>query len=445
MSAVLAQAPEDGRKPLWVSERPSPEGYFVGIGVARRGGDLSRSRDMALDNALNHIGAQIETSVFSDVRITEMENAQALQQEYRAEIKTMVSATLEGVEIVDTWDDEQECWAYTRLSIVEFHRRRQEKTDRARRLAAELVAGAETEMISGSPVQALCRYVQALEPIGTYLADPLATQHGESLALEADVSRRIQEILSAVQLTASPVGGGPLGQGREMAIPLMVTARLRDSGGETRPAARLPISYRFTVGSGQVSDWAWTDEEGTATGTLSRVHAKAPVQIVRAEIDLGTWAADQTRDPRAGDKLRQLAVPFVVFRLDVLTRTAALVCREANLGQDLEVAQIAPVVKAGLGDRGLVFIDDRHKADLLIEVEAVTRQGQALHGICFAFLDLTLSVSDRASGDRLYSTSLANVKGAGATYEQAGMKAFEAAGRQLTSSVLQSLFSQIGK
>ncbi len=51
--AALPPVEHENTRPLWVSRRPKPDGYFVGIGVAQRQESLPESKDRALKHALH--------------------------------------------------------------------------------------------------------------------------------------------------------------------------------------------------------------------------------------------------------------------------------------------------------------------------------------------------------------------------------------------------------
>ena len=172
-TAALPKKEGENMKPVWVLQRPKSEGYFVGIGGARRAADLPGSRDRALKHALNDIATQIEANIFSEVFLKETEDAGQIRQEYGAEVRTMVSATLEGVEIVDTWEDAETCWAYVRLDIARFERRRQASLEKARQSAFCLFSKAGELEATGAMAEALSLYLQALKPLRDALGDPL--------------------------------------------------------------------------------------------------------------------------------------------------------------------------------------------------------------------------------------------------------------------------------
>ena len=442
--AALPPVEHENTRPLWVSRRPKPDGYFVGIGVAQKQESLPESKDRALKHALQNIATQIETQVLGEINMIVTEKAGEIQQEYRAEITTMVSATLEGVEIVDTWEDTENCWVYARLSALRFQRLRQRKIDNARRLAFEFFSSAD-EWGTDATAKALSLYVQALKPLRDALGDPLRVTHrGRAIALDTQIPRRIQAILSTIELEASLVAA-PLKQGTAIDVPLEVTASVVDEKGTRHIVSGLPIRFVFERGRGDLVVSVWTGKEGTAISRLRTIHDPASVQAVQATIDLDAFSFRDARGLAPDQQPVRFAVPSATFQLEILRRTVHAVSGEFNLGHALAIPLLQPIVKGELGQAGLHFVDRSGQADLVLEIDARTRHGNRFQDIYFSFLDMVVSVRNRDSGDELFSASLTNIKGGGESYEQAGIKAFENAGEQLAEMVLPNMLDELNK
>ena len=331
-------------EPLWVLIRPKLDGYFVGIGVAQRAENLPESRDRALERALKNIATQIETSVLGEIYMKDTEKAGEIRQEYRVEIKTMVSATLEGVEIVDTWEDTENCWVYARLSAARFERLRQEKIENARRLAFNHFSKAEG-LGADATAEALSLYVQALRPLHDSLGDPLRVIHrGKAITMDTEIPLRIQSILSSIELEASSVKT-PLKCGTTIDVPLEVMAFFKDEKGTRRTINGMPIRFAFEKGRGDLGATVWTGNGGRAISRLREIHDPASVQIVRARIDLASFLFEGTRDVALHQQLVGHAVPHAIFQLHILRQMVCVISDESNLGHSLEMPYIQPIVK----------------------------------------------------------------------------------------------------
>lgn len=409
--------------PYWVQERPHAEGYFTGIGVAKLGNDLAESRDKALKNALNDIATQIGVTLSSEIEQKDTEKNGQVRSEYQAAVKTLVSSHLEGVEIAETWQDAVNYWVYARLSIEEFERLRQSKIENARRMAFDLyIKGVAMEPLAISA--SLSNYLHIYKPLSEALCDPLRIMSGgKSIDLDVEVPAKIKSILSAITLDATPVTV-PIKQGTEVNIPLKVIAKFVDANGNKLPIKGLPLAFRVDNGQGHLSSAVWTEDNGMAISTLEKIQQG---NTITASVDLiAFWGQDTTSQVLA-PQLSAFIPPTTTFHLNVSRRTACVISSERNIGNPLSIPYLEPIAKKSLEEIGVVCTERCDQADLVLEINGQTRPGNQLQNIHFSFLDMTISIRDRVSGHEIFKSSLNNTKGAGATFEHAGIKAYETA------------------
>ena len=426
-----------GERPGWVRERPQKQGYFTGIGVASREGDAAEVRKQATNSALRDIATQIEVNVSSHTALEEEEDAFGLRQAYSSQIRTMVSKKLAGVEIVDTWEGEDEFWVYARLSEAKFAALRQEKIDNARRLVFSLFEQAEKKM-PGAVAEGLALYLQALGAVAGGLGDPLTVEYkGRNLHLDTEVPACIRDLLAAISLEAGSVPTG-LKRGAEIDASLGVRAVYRDRDGGASPVAGLPLAVGFAAGSGKFVAPSRTGADGGAAVRLTRIEDADRVQVIRVQVDLEVLKGAG----EAGVSLSGFTAPQVDIELTVGRQRVFVQSRELNLGQPLQVMVIEPALKRLLSARGTEFAKSPDQADVLVQIEAQTRQGNRLQNIHFAFLDLTLSCR-RADGVEIFKTALNSVKGSGASFELAGIKAFDKGVGELEKGGLAEFLDQL--
>jgi hypothetical protein len=80
---------------------------------------------------------------------------------------------------------------------------------------------------------------------------------------------------------------------------------------------------------------------------------------------------------------------------------------------------------------------------MLVELKASARKGSDFHGMCIAFLDVSLTVTDKTAGTELYKTSLQNMKGMQPDCRKAGLKAYEAALEPFKGEVLPAMTERL--
>ncbi len=438
IAAACAGATPAQGPPAWVLRRPEAAGYFVGIGIARTAGDLPAARKAATQQALEDIALQVEARVFAQSRLRVEEGGEGMKQEYRSEIHTQTAEELAGVEIAGTYEDREHSWVYARLSVEEFQRHRQERSAAARRGAFALFTQAQAE----GPAGALALYLRALAPLQQGAGDPLHVEYqGVSLALATEIPLRIQHLLSAMRLELVPAA---IRVKQRAALDQGLQVRAYFGGGEGRPvpAVGLPLRWRFTRGEGDLTASTWTGPDGVARSRLRQVRAAGRTQTIEVRPYLAALLG-----PDLGPTLEPLvegfSPPAACIEVQVVPQAICVSSEEWNLGEPLHF--LGPLLKGWLERGGEALVDHPEGADLLLALSARTRKGTQTPGVCFAYLDLEIRARDRATGQEIYTFGLRDIKGAGPDGEQAGLRAYARASRQLEAQLLGELVAGLNR
>ena len=327
------------------------------------------------------------------------------------------------------------------ISQINFEQQSQEeKIKRTREQVLSLFTKAEAKDNTAIS-ERLALYMHALQYLPGAIGDPLKVVYrGQTISLSTEIPLRLQHFLSAITLKTVPVNTS-IKQGSQCNIPLRVTALFQDSTGTVTNIRGLPLRFSFIQGNGILTERVWTRDKGVAVSMLQRVQGMEAIQIVEVVVDMEAFLEDNS--------LQMPPIPFkrpgAFFQLQVVKRKACIDSREFNLERPVAIFSIESVIKDQIGKYGLEFVQQCNRAELIIDIEAQTRFGHRFQLIYFSYLDVTISIRDRDSNNEVAKTALSNIKGAGATYEQAGLKAYEKAGNQLDKEVLPKLFETLNQ
>lgn len=111
--------------------------------------------------------------------------------------------------------------------------------------------------------------------------------------------------------------------------------------------------------------------------------------------------------------------------VSVTAPNVLVVSEEKSFGAIKEIAVLASAVKKELALLDYQFVDDLQKADFVIRISAVTKEGQKTGAAYFSYLDATISMQDLKTNREVYKYALTNVKGAGRSFDIADGKAYE--------------------
>jgi len=429
--------------PGWVRQRPVNPEYYIGIGVAQKSNENREYIQRAKNAALSDLASEITVNISSDLLDIAVEQSGLSEERIRREIRASTQAELEGYELVDTWQDNREYWVYYRLSKAKYRERRRQQVASAVSLSLEYykdgLDAAEQQDYAGM----LRYYVQALEPLGPYYAEPLeATFRGKHIYLKNELFTAIQSTLSRMSL--KPIQGEIEGKiGRALTRPLRIRALYRNDSEMDVPVNKLRLHFEFLRGSGELQESVTTNRDGQAVCRVSRITGTEKLQMVRASVALvELLPADSIAAPIQGT-LTGFSVPDARFILSITGLSAYVESSESNFGKPLDVPAVEPVLKTSLAEQGFTFVEDLSQADILIELEAVSRKGSVVYGQHVAYVDLSLSVRDLTTGKEIEKQAFQDVKGIHLDYERAGLKAFEHAGEKISGEFVPSLLTKI--
>ncbi len=429
-------------KPDWVLKRPINPDYYIGIGMAEKGENYNYVAQ-ARNAAFSDLSSEITVNISSELVDVAVEQSGLSEEQIRQEIRTTTQSELEGYELVDSWEDQDEYWVYYRLSKSLYAAKKQEKLDNAVSLARDLYINGERALGEGDYTSALRYYFQAYQPIRPYFAEPLQTSiNGESIYLRNALYTAIQSTLSQMELIPQE-NKVEAKTGRALKNPLGVKAVFHRRNNDQSPVANLPVSFQFIRGQGTLIENTATDQGGQASCRISAVTAPDNIQIVRARVDTDRLVNPDSTNAMIQAIINGLTTPETRFILNVTGLTFYVQGTEQNFGADVDVAYVEPVLKSALSEKGFAFTDDMAEADFTITYEAKTRKGSVVYGQHVAYVDMNISVIDMQSGEEIYKKSFQNVKGIHLDFDRAGLKAFENVGESVTNDFVPAFLAKI--
>lgn len=433
--------PSQGKQPEWVGKRPNTAGYYHGIGVVPKSGTPNEYLQRAKDAALNDIAQQIVVSIDASQKSKLTEKLGEFSEEYQSAVQTTTKADLEGVEVVDTWDGNDQYWVYHRLSIAEYKRIQAEKLRKATALALDFFTKAKNAEKGNNNGEALQLYIQSLAAVEKFLGETMEVQYGAGkIFLVNEIFSSLQSVLNTVDLKAKNAKvDAQVGKPLRTPLEVMVT--------NTQTAASIqnfPVRFSFIRGSGDIVPAARSDKNGVASTQIAKVIATDKLQLIKAEADPAALLGEDG-SPVIAALMKSFSLPMTRFTMNVVSLSIVFETEESLLGTPLKLPRIEPLLKNTLSTQGFSFVDDASKANILISVKANGRDGGEFSGLYSVYVDANISVTDLNSGEEVYKTSYNNVKGVSINSEKAGMKAYDEIAADLQKKVIPKILEQIKK
>lgn len=191
----------------------------------------------------------------------------------------------------------------------------------------------------------------------------------------------------------------------------------------------------------QVLCVSMTNASGIARCYPDAFRASPPVQHVLAGIDMASYTG---LDPASAFYTRLVQnhqpnparITVHVEPLRILVNSL----EKDHYNGDMAVRLIEPALKAALARAGYSFSNSAQSAELMISVDAKARHGSAVHGIYFAYVDASVSITDLGSGRELYKSGFNSVKGAGADFRRAVVNAYEETAAEISQAVFEWIY-----
>ena len=410
-----ADASADSLSPAWVRERPDPVDFLVGIGAATMANPSTNTsqtaHNRALTRALHNITTQLGVHVTATTAVQVLEDGLGVHENFERKTHLYSTAELEGTEIVDTWVGNDTCWVYARLDKVEHDRRRRARLDNLRKRYDELLEDLRHATLS----RALASGMNALQLITPRLGAS-SFDDGEQLIRRQMVLAALRRRLSSLRL--QPLSTGfPAVSGTQLSV--AVEGACADAAGLC--AQGLPVRWSFASGSGELTPVTWTDDHGRASTRIRQLDASADDPTIVAIVDLNAFS--KTAPTSQVSAAAHLPTPRTVVVLSRPRITARLKwdIRPAigRSGADFLAVAVAELAACGID------IIDGEDGQVQLELNVSVRRRQRVGSICFALLDVAVTVERR--GERLFRADAPGLKGAGTTAQEAMTSAFEAA------------------
>jgi hypothetical protein len=215
------------------------------------------------------------------------------------------------------------------------------------------------------------------------------------------------------------------------------------NGGTSQDLIQLPVSISYSGISGPVVELKRTDAEGRLRTTIQRVDVSASVKEVLVKLDIDRLVSPELEPPLVKALLASLTVPEKRAIIELAMPKVFMRASETNLGVPVGDAGVAMPVREEMTKRGFRFVDREADADLLMNLNATTRQGGESSGFFTTFLDVTYTVRDRRSQDVVHEGGKQAVKGVQLAYDKAGLDAYKKAAADVRKELIPAMMSAL--
>lgn len=277
--------------PQWVKQTPNHPAYYQGVGRAVKTIQPDY-RERARQNALSELAAGISVNISSSSVLNQFELDNSYNEFFRDNIKVSVQQYLEGYEMVDEWETEQQYYVYYRLSKSRFEEIKQERIRSSLNVSVSKFEQARAMSQQGKTFDALGFYIRAVEDIRNFLADDLSAEiDGSSRTYSTFLIGEMMSQLRGLQIIF-PVEKLSVKPGEENATQSF-DVWVKDQNGN--PVANLPVKTTFSWLPGKNYETI-TDARGVFRITPERIVPGLTNEMITSVVDMKKIAENHTED-----------------------------------------------------------------------------------------------------------------------------------------------------
>ena len=406
---------EQKNQPDWVSQKPISDSYYIGIGNASLA-DADHQANAKLE-ALDDLASEISVTVASSSLLHQIENSSGYNEQFQFAIKSTTKESLELHEQTANWRGDTYYWVQYRLSKQEFEKLRADKKAKVTSIAKTHFIKGKTAEDNGEVIQSLNFYAQSIEALSGYLNEPNTVQIENRFAdIPIEAYARIASILSSIILKSDSLSYelGPTERNKGIIV---------NAGSKTgQPINGLRIKTSET-------EYKVTNENGEI---YLDINARDVSQTLTLTADFDFLE----KYPITHSLVRNIEAPRTEIRFHVPVIKMSITASEQNLGEQMRDKVLTPLVRKILTEKGYSLVDD--EGDYEVKIQSNTRKGGEISGLYTSYLDFTLDIKN-GSGSSVFSDSFSNVKGIHSSYQQAGIRAYQNAEKQVKDQLVESL------
>jgi len=430
----LADAPD------WVKQSPTNPGYYYGVGSATKANTNMDFHEKARQNALSELAGNISVNISASSVLSQYEYDDNYSEYFKDNIKLSSDEYLEGYELVDSWDSEEQYWVYYRLSKEKYKAvKAQRKNDAISKSMGNLEQAIEFKD-AGNVKESIRFNIKALEDVKDFLAEDLkvevdGTQQAYGSELLSGLTDLVQDIRIVYPEESIAVRRGKSPEENPIVVKVV------DGNGRKLSGFKINSFLSWNPGGGIVSE---SDSKGEARIEIGKADTKRNEEFLESSIDLDKLIRESTSDPVVRKLLQNITTPDYVMPINVVTPSFFIEISESNLGNPLEKSILFPEIVDLLLRDGFTLVDRAELADLVLKVTAITKTNTQRNGMYSTTMTAKVVVTD-TFGQQLYEKTIDDLSGLSDSFEAAGLDAYEALGNRYQIIIYPEMYKKLFK
>lgn len=425
-------------KPGWALKRPVSPSDYIGIGIASKALYPLDYQQVAKKNALNDLASEISVLVQGETFLNQLEVNRDFEETYMSQINTTTSEQIEGYQVAGTWENDGEYWVFYRLSRAKHAQLKAEKKRMALDAAKDYYLKAKDARIAGSISQSVDLHLQALLQMKDYWAEanPYVLE-GSEVFLDNEIYTSLRSTVSGIRIDPN-FNTVVLDQENGYVGRVNLHLHLDD-----QPLRGVPVVYHYEKAKYSKPVGVLTSAEGDVVVEVRDADPSNLRNRLHCWIDLRDLIGEVDRDPLLDPIVNSLQVDEIHVPIEYVMPAVFMQSSERTFGEVTGGQNLANTLRNELTQSGWRFASGPGDADLLITLEADTRDGGMSQGFHVSYLEMHVVVTDAATGQVVYGEHVEDIKGLHLNTGDASTEAYKKARKRIEKEIAKALMAQL--
>lgn len=378
------------KRPEWAKRKPVSDGYYTGVGSARKTINVDQYKQTAKKNALQNLAEEISINISGRSVLRQLEVDYDYTESFTSHIITSTDKELQGYELVDSYEDEQRYFIYYRLSKRRYQEIKQEKINQAIQKSKDKYLQAQSDYSRGAIKNAIIGEIMALDILRPYMHETLETRiDGKNVLLANEIASDLQNKINSITITPrymqiEVTRGYPVLDDR-------LAFQVTDAKGH--PISNMPLKSEFSEQT-LVNERIYTDTDGLAQFEMERVVAKNRSGKYAVKPDIEKLLEASTSDITIREIVRRIPVPRSAIDINITSPAFSVLIDNENAANSSK-QRLKTAMKELLVSDGFNTVTANEAADFIINMEASLSVEERYDGKYEARVTLSLRLSDR--------------------------------------------------
>ncbi|MFT6716174.1 MAG: hypothetical protein ACJA0Q_000806 [Saprospiraceae bacterium] len=424
-----------GEQPEWAGKTPSSFSYYYGIGIINK--NVPNFRKIATKSALDNLINEISVNVSSSSLFSTLETNDSFNQEFSQNIHLSSKETIEGYELIDSWENEHQYFVFYQLSRTVHKQLKNKRIKLAVQRSKKTYLAALSLKNTGNYKQALVNEIQALEILNPFLDQDLNTEiDGKEVNLAVQIVHSIKSIENEITITPS-FYEKEIKVGKSIdAHDLFVT--VTDKKGKLLSNIPVLFIHKAVTSKKRKTN---SDEKGIASFDLGKIKSNKGHQVISVNFDFSSIIKEATQNRLIRKIINYQSVSKVQMTLHVEEPTVFIEGKE-TLNNELSEMQlnIKSKIQKSLLDSKFDIANSEADADLVLIYDI--RSSTMIKATPLNIVSTSGTITIYEQNKIIYSHDLSFQKGAHITLNEAVNEAYKKVADQIQKRIIPQFSSQ---